>query len=556
MERKSKKYWLSFILLLFPCLFKFSLFNGPILFIYQYLNINAAVFDKHLIILRLINFISLTGLIILLIMVFEACFSIKTNCKKNVEESLYSFIYYPQFKIDVIILIIIIIGIFVSYLDMDLILSKSIMFYFYLLLSVAGIYMNCSIIFPWKSYRTIENSLIEQKDIFQEAWFCIPTHTKISTFSILPGECSEIPVVLTERELLLINKRKNCKLKGSDFNKLLVYIDETSVKDDLRHAVEQYSSYQHMRCLIILKEESQNSQFKEEIDILKNRLEAQIIYKFQNIYSLNILDKYIGIKYTYNVVKCLREGNSLQNMGKLLDNVYLNIIHGPTIAIKFFRICLTEPNIQKALYQFFDYIDLQYRLACSFFAPADLNWYTKKSSNIGNLRDMFQFLAGNLKDLLTMNSIETKYIFDSNIWDVLEYYLPNNIITLQNSQNLNSEEIKELSAELRNRLRAHQDIQLAHVPVVLNLLFRISIATNYMLEINHIAINCDHDGNITGSYGNISDKSLFPFLKMEQGFYWIFNNARKEDGHFRLEYVNFLTGGLNQTQLKQADLKK
>ena len=104
-ERKTKKYWISLILLLFPCMFEFSLFNGPILFIYERININIKRFDHNLIILRLLNFISIIGLIILFILGLQICLSMVKGKVDNgrTSVSLYSFIYYPQFKADVFI---------------------------------------------------------------------------------------------------------------------------------------------------------------------------------------------------------------------------------------------------------------------------------------------------------------------------------------------------------------------------------------------------------------------------------------------------------------------
>lgn len=548
-ERKAKKYWISLILLLFPCMFEFSLFNGPILFIYERININIERFDHNLIMLRQLNFISMIGLIILFILGLQICLSMVKGKVDNgrTSVSLYSFIYYPQFKADVFTLIVIIFAeIYGYYQIIDLIGPESIIFVFFSILTLLGIYINLSCIFPWGKYNKVQNSLKEQTGIFQEAWFCVPKHSTISTFSILPGECKEIPIVITENELSIINKRKNCRVRDIDFNKLLIYLDETINEEEFRYIIEKYSTYLHMRCLIVSKVEIQDNQYEKEINILKERLDAQFIYIFQNIHSLNRLDKYLGIKYTYNVVKCLKEKNTLQNMGSLLVDNYLNIVYGPTVSVKFFKACLTEPNLSKAIYQLFDYIDLQYRLACAFFAPSNLTWYIKKSSEIGNIRHMFQFLAGNLKDLTTKTEIETQYILDNDMWAILEKYLPNYAKSLQSSQKLNSEDIKELCSDLRIRLRAHQDMELIDVPTLLNLVFRIAIATNYMLGINQMVINCEPNRNIRGNYKNISNKPLAPFLKLDQGYIWIFNNARRDNNCFQIEYINFLTGKLKR----------
>lgn len=545
-ERKPKKYWLSFILLLIPCLFIVSVHNGPILCIYEYTGIETEIFGRHNVILIMFDFILIITFSILIIIIIEVCLSIeirKQNKNTMSESSLYSFICYPQFKADILILIVIVIaGVFEIDLNTDLISRDSSIFIFFLVCLLAGIYINLSCVFPWKSYSKIQNTIKEKKDIFQEAWICISTYTEVSTFSVLPGACKEVPVVVTPRELSIINRRKDCHTKIRDFNKLLIIIGEGSDKKELRNMIEKYSSYLHMKCLVILENKSQNNQYEEEINILKERMDAQIIFKFQNIYSLNMLEEYLGIKYAYNVVKCLNEGNSLKNMGRVLDDVYLNIIHGPAIAVKFFRLCLLEPNLSKAIYRFFDYIDLQYRLVCAFFVPANLNWYVKKSEHIGNYRKMFKFLAGNLKDLTTLDGIETQYILSDDMRNTLEKYLPNCSKNFGAGQKMESEEIKNFSAELRNKLRAHQDMELVDVPILLNLVFRLAIATNYLLGINEMVIAYGHNGKAIGSYRGIEEKTLSPFIEPEQGYDWIFNNAKKVDDKLQMEYVNFLTG--------------
>lgn len=546
-ERKSKKYWLSFLFLLIPCLFEYSILNGPILYIYQYMNIKTEIFGRNLILLRCLNFIFLIGLIVLCIMSVEVFFSVAKvrQNRDRMSKSLYSFSCYPQFKVDIFILCVTVIAIvFTIYQNMEWLHPDSIVFILFFTISLIGIYINVSCVFPWRNYWKIQNSLKDQEGIFQEAWFCISTHTEISTFSVLPGACENIPVVITENELSLINERRKSLVRGRDFNKLLVYIDNLLVNGEFRSEIEKYSSYLHMRCLVILKNESQYIQYEKEINMLKDRLETQIIYMVNNIYSINNLDEYLGIKYTYNVVKCLKERGGLQNLGKVLDDVYLNIIHGPEVAVKFFRICLIEPNLSKAIYQLFDYIDLQYRLACAFFAPKDLNWYVKRSFDIGNITRMFEFLRGNHKELITKIEIESKYIFDNDWWEVIEKYLPDYSKNFRTSQKMNSEEIKKLSMKLRNKLRAHQDMQLMDVPIMLNLVFRVALATNYFLGINQMVISCGYNDNVTGNYGNIVGKMLSPFLESNQGQYWIFNNAKKENDCFKMEYIDFLSGSI------------
>lgn len=544
-ERKSPKYWFSFLFLLIPCLFRHSLLNGPILYIYKYMNIKTEIFGRNLILLRCLNFMSVIGFVILLIICIEISFSVAKVKQNNnrMSESLYSFIYYPQFKADIFILsVTVIVVVFEIYQNTDWLHLDSVIFIFFIASLLIGICINVCCVFPWRNYRKIQNRLKDQKGIFQEAWLCVSTHTEISTFSVLPGACDDIPVVITEKELSIINERKNCLVRGRDFNKLLVYIDDLFVNEGFRGKIQKYSTYLHMRCLVILKDESLYIQYEKELNMLKDRLDTQVMYIENNIYSLNNLDEYLGVKYTYNVVKCLKEGGGLQNMGKVLDDVYFNIIQGPELAMKFFRICLIEPNLSKAIYQFFDYIDLQYRLACAFFVPEDSNWYIKRSSDIGNIKHMFQFIAGNQKELITKAGIETKYIFDNDMWNVLERYLPDYSENFRVSQEMGSEEIKILSMELRNKLRAHQDMQLIDIPMLLKLVFRIALATNYLLGINQMVIFCRKSGVIIGNYGNIVDKSLFPFLKSEQGNYWVFNNAKSENGCLQMEYVDFLTG--------------
>lgn len=540
-ERKSRKYWFSFILLLFPCVFKVSIFNGPVLFIYQYIDIKTEIFGRNYILLRCLNFILLIGLILVLIMSIEVFFSFgKRNQNRDKKtKSLYSFICYLQFKADIFILVTItMIGIFEIYQNTEWLHTDSLIFILFLISLLIGVYINISCIFPWRNYRKIQNSLKEQKGIFQEAWICISTNTEISTFSVLPGACEKLPVVITEKELSIINEKKNCMLAEKEFNKLLVYIEGVPIEETFRSKIEKYSSYLHMRCLIILKDESQYIQYKKEIDILNDRMGAQIAYIHKNIYSLNILDEYLSVKYTYNVVKCLKEGGCLQNMGKVLDDVYFNIIHGPEVAVKFFRICLIEPNLSKAIYKFFDYIDLQYRLACAFFVPTNEKWYIKNSENIGKFVKMFKFLEGNIKDLAKVTGIENQYILDDHWWNILEKYLPNCNKKFRTSQRMGSKEINELSAELRNKLRAHQDIERMDVPVLLNLVFRVAIATNYLLGINQMHLAHGYDGNIIGNYKDIERKLFSKFLKWKQGYYWVFNNAKSGD----MEYINFLTG--------------
>ena len=556
-KRKGKRYWLSFVFLLFPSLFVNSITRGPIFFISQYVNIEATGFlGRHFAVLRLLNFILLVGLVILLIMVIEICFFIGKGIKNKVEisESLYSFIYFPQFRGDILILIATIgVGLFESYQNMKWFHLDSIIFILFSTVFLIGIYINFSCIFPWQTYRKIQNSIKEKKEFFQEAWICIPMYTKISTFSLLPGKCEYLPIVVTEKELSIINKKNNCEVRGSDFNKLLVYIDKVIDREEFWNTVEKYSLYLHLKCLVILKDESQGNLYEREINILRNRLDAQIIYGFQDIYSLDMLEECLGIKYTFNVVKCLKEGKSLQNWAGIFDDIYSNIAHGPAVAVKFFRSCLTEPNLSKAIYLFLDYIDLQYRLVCAFFAPVNLNWYVKKSNDIGNLRQMFNFFAGSLKKLILIENtdIETKDFLNDDMWDMLERYLPNNSKDFRNKQKFNIEDIKNLSAELRNRLRAHQDIELIDVPKLLNLVYRIAIITNYILGINQMVIGYGYDGNLTGSYKTIVGKPLSPFIEQSQECCWIFNNAKKKCDYIQMEYIDFLTGSIKSEKKRE-----
>lgn len=547
-ERKSKKYWFSFTLLLIPCLFKISILYVSILYriyICIGIDIDTKIFGSNDLILRMFDFILLIFIILLIIISVEVCFSVmeKKQSRGRTFKSLYSFIYSPQFKVDVFILgIIIFMGILEIYLNMDIINTNSWIFFLLSALLLIGIYINVSCIFPWSSYREIQNILKEKKDDFQEAWLCISTYTEISTFSLLPGACKEMPIVVTEKEILILNQKKNCDIQSRDFNKLLILLSEKLDREKLRNMIEKYSSYLHMRCFVILENELQNNQYEKEINILKERMDAQIIYKFQNIYSLNILEEYLGIKYSYNVVKCLNQGNSLQNMGQILDDIYLNIIHGPVISVKFFKLCLMEPNLSKAIYMFFDYIDLQYRLVCAFFAPMNLNWYVQKSNHIGNFRKMFKFIVGNLKDLTTIVEIEKQYILNDHMCNILQKYLSNGGENFGANQKLSSEQIKNLCAELRNKLRGHQDIILEDVPVLLNLVFRLAVATNYLLGINQMVITYEYNGKVMGNYKDEIGKSLSPFIELDQECLWIFNNAKKENNYFQMEYVDFLTG--------------
>ena len=230
----------------------------------------------------------------------------------------------------------------------------------------------------------------------------------------------------------------------------------------------------------------------------------------------------------------------------LMISAYLNSVNSPDLCKKLLSIIIHKLEYLPAIYALFDYIDLQYRLIIAISIDTNeiletgKNWMESNYRFIGNIGEMSEMIKKNIFDskepniskILNINALLTAEEFE-----IIHRYLPNYKIK---TNEITTNTIY-LTKELRNVLRGHGSFKLINLEHLYELIFKIALLNNIILETNNIVIepSKNNDKTACGSVRESKTKNLFPFLCYNQEHtLLVFNNYYKSG----IEYINYLEG--------------
>ena len=449
-------------------------------------------------------------------------------------------------------------------------------------------------IFPYPYFKRIQKELINPQEASDIVWMSVSdTEHCISSFSLLPyiatvstTQRDNSPVVVTEREIGIINKKYKCKLDYVNFDHYMIYLSGRKRNDQVVELVNRISKFPHAICLILAENEEVLNLYQKEIDKLRMSLKLRIIPVQKRIYDISVLEKYLADINSNFIVRNMNFDIEIMQNEYWIEK-FTELNKGPQIITDMVIKIFHDLKPLAGLYAMFDLMDLMERLLLAFYAPTDKKWYSseKHCRGIGNLLSMITML----EELTPTEEKENRPIFlgeeltgsqkrycpyrgDRKVRlsdvlkeeekDFISSYLPNYEFA---DSDANYGDIIFLCARLRDVIRGHGSVAPDRIFEAMLLIFKLVLLMYDILELDKMTFEYENaDRRLTGKYGNKrkrfsyyqeneshdSDNMEFLFVCEKQMKF--FNNyvkgvkglkdEKKNKRQGYMEYIDFLSG--------------
>lgn len=559
-QRHSKKYWISLAVINLPIAFWIVLYErkgllnkvlpGDVILRY----FGAVTNDFFMVSIIILDIVIMILGILFVIAIYNYLMGRIVKYRVYNNDKLFQFIYSTITIFDIIIVVPVIFGNlyciykiflfgFPAYLRtyelrdvLHLDASDMLFIIIFILNMVYGIIGLFDSLLPFKQYINSAKEVGSLKNLFYDnVWLSVSNDDRdYSTFSLLPGRLNE-ENIYTYRDIERLRVEKGIDIDTQRICKYIIYLTETECADDVRVKLSNISKKIFARCVVLLSNKSAENVHKNIIHELKNNINAEIIYNASNIYSIDKLFLYIQNKDVFGNVGMIE----IEKFNKDLIGVLNGIYSGPTIASEFVRHSLEQLDLLSGFKALFNYIDLQYRLVIAFLFGEDTEWYSKDNNaiKIGNVTKMRRLLV-NLK---LEKKLDKEAVIPKEYDLLIEKYLFGYLVEYSEKEQFGIDDVSKLSALLRNELIGHDTFEKRDLKTLYNIVLRLALATNYLLETNDMTVYYIENDIVVGDFRQYKKKCLSPFLILDKGQLLVFNDITDNGSK---EYLNFLNGEL------------
>lgn len=449
-------------------------------------------------------------------------------------------------------------------------------------------------IFPYPYFKRIQQEIINPQKASIIVWLSVSdTEHCISSFSLHPyiaaistTQRDNSPVVATERELGIINKKYNCKLSYVNFDHYIIYLSGSRRNSQVLELMSTISKFPHATCLILSEKDETLNLYQKEINNLHMNLKLIIVPVQKKICDMSVLNGYLADINNNFIVRNMNFDIQIMQNEYWLEK-FIEINKGPQIiknmVIKIFH----DLEPLAGLYAMFDLMDLMERLILAFYVPTDRAWYSREKHcrGIGNLLSMITILEdfasteekGNRPVFLGEEITGSKkgycpYRGDRKIRlssalgdyekEFISSYLPNFEFI---DSDANYGDIIFLCARLRDAIRGHGSVDSDRIFDAMLLVFKLVLLMYYILELDKMTFEYDCiNAQLIGKYGNKRKRfsyyqenekhnpDIIDFMFICENHMKFFNNYVKEARGLKeeskskrkgyMEYIDFLSG--------------